>query len=87
MASWVEHDGSGLFAGLPNPLSVGRYHSLVAMPAPQGPLRVTARSLDDNEVMAVTHTDHPTHGLQFHPESVLSPQGRAMMDSFVAQVR
>ena len=84
MASLVQHDGTGLFAGLPSPLSVGRYHSRVATPAPGGPLRVTARSLDDDEVMAVAHAEHPTFGLQFHPESVLTPRGRALVDAFVA---
>lgn len=86
MASPVTHDGTGLFAGLPGPLTVGRYHSLVADPDPAGPLRVTARSLDDDEVMAVAHTTHPTWGVQFHPESVLTPQGRALVRAFVARV-
>ena len=87
MASAVAHDGKGLFAGLPDPLAVGRYHSLVATPAAEGPLEITARALDDGEVMAVRHRDHPTYGVQFHPESVLTPQGRDLVNAFVARVR
>ncbi len=86
MASDVHHDGRGLFRGLPRPMPVGRYHSLVADPAPGGPLRVVARSLDDDEVMAVAHATHPTWGVQFHPESVLTPDGRALLANFLGLV-
>lgn len=81
----ITHDGTGLFDGLPSPLSVGRYHSLVVEPtaAFDDAIRVTARS-PEGEVMALAHRDHPTLGVQFHPESVLSQQGHAIFANFLA---
>jgi len=81
--SLVHHQGQGLFSGLPDPLSVGRYHSLALDGAslPEA-LRVTARS-EDGEIMAVQHRDYPIYGVQFHPESVLSPQGQALLHNFL----
>jgi anthranilate synthase/aminodeoxychorismate synthase-like glutamine amidotransferase len=72
-ASPISHDGKGLFLGLPSPLEGGRYHSLAATRVP-GSLVVCART-DDGEVMAVRHREHPVTGIQFHPESVLTPLG------------
>ena len=84
--SQVEHDESELFKGMKNPFPAGRYHSLVAireeLPAV---LRVTATS-DDGEIMAIQHTDHPTYGVQFHPESVLTPSGKRMLRNFLNMV-
>jgi anthranilate synthase/aminodeoxychorismate synthase-like glutamine amidotransferase len=77
----VRHDGRGLFAGLPKELEVGRYHSLAATAIPDV-LEVTARA-DDGEVMAVRHRELPVVGVQFHPESVLTPDGRAMAENFL----
>lgn len=72
-----------LFLGLPERVVVGRYHSLVADPATMpDELRITARA-DDGEIMAVTHVEHPTYGVQFHPESILTPQGQTMIDNFL----
>lgn len=77
------HEGEGLFAGLPQPLAVGRYHSLiVTLDDGAGPLRVTARS-PEGEIMALAHRTHPTYGIQFHPESVLTPQGKALLANFL----
>ena len=84
--SALEHDGTGLFRGLPRPLTVMRYHSLVVEPAsmPAG-LRVTARAVDvPDEVHAVEHVRHPVWGVQFHPESVLTEGGRALLTNFLA---
>ena len=82
-ASRIHHDGNGLFAGLPNPFSAARYHSLVisraGLPAE---LRVTA-SVEDGEIMAVEHARHPVIGLQFHPESVLTDYGYVLLDRFL----
>jgi anthranilate synthase/aminodeoxychorismate synthase-like glutamine amidotransferase len=82
-SSRVVHDGSPLFAGLANPFDAGRYHSLVVfeegLPAE---LRVTARS-DDGLVMAIAHRSLPVFGVQFHPESVLTPQGETLIDNFL----
>ncbi len=79
--SLVEHDGSGLFAGLPSPLPMGRYHSLavVDLPASLLPCAWT----EDGEIMAVRHVRLPAWGVQFHPESVLSPQGPELLAAFL----
>ena len=78
----VSHDGSGLFADLPSPFAATRYHSL-AVPDPQPPLLANAWS-DDGTVMGMRHQDSPVHGVQFHPESVASEQGKALLSSFLA---
>lgn len=81
--SRIHHTGTGLFAGLPTPFSATRYHSLVIAPASVPPwLRVTATS-EDGEIMAVQHTEHPVHGVQFHPESVLTEHGYRLLDHFL----
>jgi anthranilate synthase component 2 len=81
-SSRVRHDGSGVFAGLPPEIEAGRYHSLAAVAVPDA-LVVTARTPDD-EVMGVRHRDYPVEGVQFHPESVLTPDGPAMAKNFLA---
>ena len=80
----VRHDGSGLFAGLPSPFAATRYHSL-GVPDPRLPLIANAWS-DDGLVMAMRHADAPVHGLQFHPESVASEHGLALLGAFVASL-
>lgn len=80
-ATPIHHDGSRLFAGLPTPVAMARYHSLaVGEPAP--PLRVTARD-EAGVVMAVEHTEVPLFGVQFHPESFLSPHGQQLLANFL----
>lgn len=82
-AEAIAHDERGLFEGLPNPLAVGRYHSLAVREATLPPaLEVCARS-DDGEVMAVRHRRLPIVGLQFHPESVLTPLGPHLLARFL----
>jgi anthranilate synthase component 2 len=77
--SEIEHDGSGLFRGIPSPLRVTRYHSLcVDPPTLPAELYVTARS-DDGVIQAVAHVSKPVHAVQFHPESVLSDSGEALV--------
>lgn len=87
-ASAISHAGDGMFAGLPDPLTVGRYHSLVvkATPAMDRALTVTARSAG-GEIMALAHRTHPTCGVQFHPELVLSEQGHAIFRNFFAMAQ
>ena len=80
-ASPVRHDGSGLFTGLPEPFDAGRYHSLAATRLP-AELEPTAHA-DDGEVMAVRHRTLPVVGVQFHPESVLTPDGPALARNFL----
>ena len=79
----IHHSGQGLFAGLPSPFIATRYHSLVIAPASVPPsLAVTATS-EDGEIMAVQHLEHPVHGVQFHPESVLTEHGYRLLDHFL----
>ncbi|MEX0816294.1 MAG: aminodeoxychorismate/anthranilate synthase component II [Gaiellales bacterium] len=80
-ASSVSHDGRGLFEGLPDPLEAGRYHSLAATAVPDS-LEVCATT-EDGEVMAVRHRELPIVGIQFHPESVLTPAGPALGKNFL----
>jgi anthranilate synthase/aminodeoxychorismate synthase-like glutamine amidotransferase len=80
-ASRIRHDGHGVFADLPEEIEVGRYHSLAATEVPDD-LVVTART-GDGEVMGVRHRSLPVEGVQFHPESVLTPTGGAMADNFL----
>ena len=79
----IEHDGAGLFAGMPSPLTVGRYHSLVVDPDVPECLRITASG--DGVVMAVEHRELPAYGVQFHPESVLTPEGKRLLENFLAE--
>jgi len=81
--SRVEHDGTGVFAAIPSPLHVTRYHSLVIERTSVPPsLRVTATS-DDGEIMAVQHAFHPVVGVQFHPESALTEHGYTILAAFL----
>ena len=80
----IEHDGSGIFSGVRAPLEGGRYHSLVVERDSLPPiLRVTASSQDDEEIMGIAHREHPTVGVQFHPESVLTPDGKSLLANFL----
>ena len=80
-ASAIHHDARGIFAGLPADFSAGRYHSLAAIRVPDS-LEVCA-TCDDGEVMAVRHRELPVVGVQFHPESVLTPLGSAIARNFL----
>jgi anthranilate synthase/aminodeoxychorismate synthase-like glutamine amidotransferase len=79
----IEHDGSGLFAGLPSPMTVGRYHSLVVQEDGLPP-ELVATAHGGGVLMAMHHRELPAHGVQFHPESVLTPDGKAMLKNFLA---
>jgi len=79
----VTHDGQGLYAGLPRQFAAGRYHSLIAEPhSMPAALEVTARTAE-GEIMGVRHKTLPIEGVQFHPESVLTPDGPALMGNFL----
>ena len=87
--SQVCHDGTGVFAGLPSPMQVMRYHSLIVdretMPEA---LEIVAVAQDDpSEVHAVKHREHPVYGVQFHPESVMTPHGKALLKNFLELAR
>jgi anthranilate synthase component 2 len=80
--SVIDHDGKGVFAGLPDPFEATRYHSLAATSVPEV-LEVTARS-EDGVVQAVRHRDLPIEGVQFHPESIMTVVGRDLLANFLA---
>ena len=83
--SRIDHDGRELFAGLPTPLEVGRYHSLVVERSTlPSTLKVVATSAEDpTEIHALRHVTHPVWGVQFHPESVLTPNGKQLLRNFL----
>ena len=82
--STVVHDGKGVFSGLQAPFQAGRYHSLViANDRVPGELEVAARTKEDDTIMAVRHRSYPVHGVQFHPESVLTDEGRRLLRNFL----
>jgi anthranilate synthase component 2 len=85
--SAITHDGTGLFAGLPTPLEVMRYHSLIVETGSLPPtLEVLARAVDDpDEIHALRHRQHPVWGVQFHPESVLTQHGMRLVSNFLDQ--
>ena len=82
--STVEHNGQGVFAGMTSPFQAGRYHSLiVGEQTLPGDLEVTARTREDGLVMGLRHRTLPIHGVQFHPESVLTNEGRRLLRNFL----
>ncbi|WP_027840600.1 glutamine amidotransferase-related protein [Pyruvatibacter mobilis] len=83
-ASPITHAGTGLFQSLPDPLTVGRYHSLIAGGTLPRPLAATAQLANDPAtIMAVEHREAPAYGVQFHPESVLTDHGHALLENFL----
>lgn len=80
----VHHDGEGLFAGLPSPLTATRYHSLIVDPATLPETLLPAAQTAEGELMAVRHAHRPVFGVQFHPESILSDEGHAMLANFLS---
>jgi anthranilate synthase/aminodeoxychorismate synthase-like glutamine amidotransferase len=81
-ASTIHHHGEGVFNGLPNPMQVGRYHSLILESIEEdSPLAVTAHC--EGEIMGIRHKHLPIQGVQFHPESVLTPQGQDLINNWV----
>jgi anthranilate synthase/aminodeoxychorismate synthase-like glutamine amidotransferase len=86
-SSWIEHDGRHLFANVASPFQAGRYHSLIAERDTLPPeLQVTAWT-SDGVVMGLRHVDRPLFGVQFHPESVLTPSGQSILHNFLGVCR
>jgi len=84
--SMVNHNGAGVLAGLPNPFEAIRYHSLVVFPETlPDTLEITART-DNSLIMGLRHKEHPVEGVQFHPESILTPDGKHLLQNFLDQV-
>jgi anthranilate synthase/aminodeoxychorismate synthase-like glutamine amidotransferase len=82
--STIEHDGSGVFAGLTEPFQASRYHSLIVADAGlPSELVVTARTREDGTIMGLRHRARPIHGVQFHPESILTGEGRRILRNFI----
>ena len=82
--SEIHHDGSGIFAGLPNPFPATRYHSLILAPETlPNELAVSAKTAE-GEIMGLQHREFPLHGVQFHPESILTGQGKKLLANFLA---
>ncbi|MBA15344.1 MAG: aminodeoxychorismate/anthranilate synthase component II [Sphingomonas sp.] len=77
----VDHDGTGLFAGLPSPFTATRYHSLIVTDIPDS--LVVNATADDGSVMGFRHAELPIHGVQFHPESIATEHGHAMLANFL----
>ena len=83
--SIVQHDGRGVFAGIGAPVAAGRYHSLAVREHPwPADLEIAARAAEDGVIMAIRHRRFPVHGVQFHPESVLTPEGKRLLRNFLA---
>ena len=80
--SSIQHDGRGIFAGVSQPFVAGRYHSLIVADPPPEALEITART-DDGIIMGLRHREWPVHGVQFHPESVLTGEGRKILRNFL----
>ncbi len=84
--SQVRHDGTGLYKGLANPFPAGRYHSLSVVAGSLPPELVPDAFSEDEEIMGMHHAMHQTYGLQFHPESVLTPSGKRLLRNFLLVV-
>ncbi len=80
--SAIYHDGQGIFAGLPNPFDATRYHSLIVEKGLPEALEATA-STQEGELMGLRHRRYPIYGVQFHPESILTPAGKQLLDNFM----
>ncbi len=81
--SLIEHDATGIFMGLPNPLRAARYHSLLSHLPANTNLKITAQTEEDQLVMAFQHKTHPVYGIQFHPESCLTDHGIDIIRNFL----
>ena len=84
--SMIHHDGKGVLAGLPNPFEAIRYHSLVVYPETLPDSLEVSAWTDNGLVMGLRHKDHPVEGVQFHPESILTPQGKPLLQNFLDMV-
>jgi len=84
---WVLHHGNGLYQGLPQPLKVGRYHSLIVERETLPSALIIEAENADNLVMGIRHKDLPIYGVQFHPESILTSDGNLMLQTFVRNCR
>ena len=82
--SKIDHEGKGLFAGLEDPIEVARYHSLIIDQVPEG---FVETAVCDGQIMGMSHENLPLHGLQFHPESIATPQGKHLLTNFLEDAK
>lgn len=87
MTSEIQHDGRGVYAGIPSPFRATRYHSLAIQAGTIPPTLEVSAVADDGEIMGVRHRQHPVEGVQFHPESVLTEHGYDLLRNFMARPR
>jgi anthranilate synthase component 2 len=83
--SLIHHDSLGIYQGIENPFVAGRYHSLIVTEVPPE-ITVSAKS-DEGEIMGIRHSRYPIEGVQFHPESILTPKGGVLLSNFLAEAR
>ena len=83
--SLIYHDGKGIFTGLPNPFEAVRYHSLIVTEPVPAELEVSAWT-DEGEIMGLRHREYPLEGVQFHPESILTAEGKKLLQNFIGSV-
>jgi anthranilate synthase/aminodeoxychorismate synthase-like glutamine amidotransferase len=81
----IHHDQRGVFAGLPTPLEATRYHSLVVDPDSCPPILAVSARCPDGEIMGLRHRELPIEGVQFHPESILTPEGKRLLSNFLSR--
>ena len=79
----IKHDGKTIFAGLPNPFLAGRYHSLIVERETLPDCLEISAETEEGEIMGLRHKEYPVEGIQFHPESVLTPQGKRIIRNFL----
>lgn len=85
--SRINNDGRTIFKGLPNPLTAGRYHSLIIERTTLPPLLEISAETEEGEIMGIRHRDYPVEGIQFHPESILTPNGKRIIKNFLDMVK
>jgi len=85
--SLIHHDGSSLYKGVPNPFEATRYHSLVVEPDSVPECLVVTSRTDDNVIMGLRHADFPVEGVQFHPESILTFEGKKILSNFLDRLQ
>ena len=79
----ILHDGKGVFAGIPSPFEATRYHSLIVRRDSVPPLLEITAETAEKEIMGLRHREYPIHGVQFHPESILTPEGKRLLKNFL----
>ncbi|HBI47769.1 MAG TPA: anthranilate/aminodeoxychorismate synthase component II [Smithella sp.] len=84
--SQVKHDGKTIFAGVPNPFPAGRYHSLIVVRETLPDFLEVSAETEEGEIMGLRHKNYPVEGIQFHPESVLTPQGKRIIRNFLKYI-